>query len=123
MLEYVALCHLMHIKVVSHFAAIFQPCSEHDYKTKPKNNTTILIIPWRALEDPHEQPGGLHGDLLVEPLELEPDVDDVGLGLLSRLALERQLAGKQDIEKDTQAPDVRLGEGLTLLDDFGSLSV
>lgn len=67
---------------------------------------TSKLLPWRALEDPHKQPGGLHGHLLVEPLELEPDVDDVGLGLLSGLALERQLAGQKDVEKDTQAPDV-----------------
>lgn len=65
-----------------------------------------MDIPWRALEDPHEQSGGLHSDLLVQPLELEPDVDNVGLGLFSCLALERKLSCEEDIEKDTQAPDV-----------------
>ena len=55
--------------------------------------------PGCPLEDPHQQPRGLHGDLLVEPFELEVDVEDVGLGLLQGLALERQLAGQQNVEE------------------------
>jgi len=77
-------------------------------------------LPWCPLEDPHEEPGGLHGDLLVEPLELELDVEDVLFRFFgTRLSLEGKLAGKQDVEEDTQAPDVGLGEGLGLLQDLG----
>ena len=42
----------------------------------------------RPLEDPHEEPRGLHGDLLVEVLKLEPHVDDVVPRLLGALTLE-----------------------------------
>merc|ERR1719479_72782 len=72
------------------------------------------------LEDPHEQPGPLHGALLVEVLELEPHLEDVVLGLLGRLALEGQLAGHEDVEEDTEGPDVGLGVGLGLLNDLRS---
>ena len=44
----------------------------------------------RPLEDPHEEPRGLHGDLLVEVLELEPHVDDVVPRLLGALPLEEE---------------------------------
>ena len=54
------------------------------------------------LEDPHEQPRALHGALLVQILELELDIEDVVLGLLGGLALEGQLAGHEDVEKDTE---------------------
>merc|ERR1719211_986071 len=70
------------------------------------------------LEDPHEQPGALHGALLVEVLELEPHLEDVVLRLLGRLALEGQLAGHKDVEEDAEGPDVRLWVGLGLLDDL-----
>ncbi len=64
-------------------------------------------------------PGGLHGDLLVEPLELEPDAQDVVPGLLGAVAPEGQLAGQQHVQEHAQAPDVRLGEGLRLRQDLG----
>ena len=54
------------------------------------------------LEHPHEQPRALHGALLVQILELELDIEDVVLGLLGGLALEGQLAGHKDVEKDTE---------------------
>ena len=75
--------------------------------------------PWRPLEDPHEEPGGLHGDLLVEPLELEPHVDDVLPRLLRALPLEGQLAGQHHVQQHAQAPHVGLGVGLRVLDDLG----
>merc|ERR1719412_1047028 len=75
---------------------------------------------WGLLEDPHEQPGALHGALLVEVLELEPHLQDVVLRLLGRLALEGQLAGHEDVEEDTEGPDVGLGVGLGLLNDLRS---
>ena len=45
-------------------------------------------LPGCPLEDPHEQPGRLHRHLLVQPLELELDRQDVLLGLLGRLTLQ-----------------------------------
>ena len=78
------------------------------------------ILPRHPLEDPHEQPGGFHGGLLVQPLELESDAGDVVLGLLRVVALEGQLSGEQHVEEDAQAPNVGLGEGLGLFNDLGS---
>ena len=46
-------------------------------------------LPRGPLEDPHQQPGGLHGNLLVQPLELELDRQDVLLGLLGTLTLQK----------------------------------
>ena len=65
-----------------------------------------MSLPWSTLEDPHEQSGCLHGDFLVEILELESDVENVRFRLLLGLTLERKLSSQEDIEKDTQAPDV-----------------
>ena len=75
-------------------------------------------FPGGPLEDPHQQPGGLHRHLVVQPLELELDVEDVGLGLLGGLALEGQLAGQEDVEEDAEAPHVGLWESLGFLQDF-----
>ena len=46
-------------------------------------------FPWGPLEDPHEQSGGFHGHFVVQPLEFEFDIEDVGFSLFGRLALER----------------------------------
>merc|ERR1719384_324809 len=72
------------------------------------------------LEDPHQQPCALHCALLVQPLELELDTEDVVLGLLRGLTLEGKLTRHKDIEQDTKGPDIRLREGLRLLQDLGS---
>ena len=77
-----------------------------------------FLLPCSPLEDPHEKSGGLHGGLLVEPLELESDVGDVILGLVGAVALEGELAGQEDVEEHAQTPDVGLRESLSLLDDL-----
>ena len=75
-------------------------------------------LPWSPLEDPHQQPGGLHGHFIVQPLKFEFDIEDVGFGLFGGVALEGQLTGQKDVEENTQAPHVRLGESLRFLQNF-----
>ena len=75
-------------------------------------------FPGGPLEDPHQQPGGLHGHFIVQPLKFEFDIEDVGFGLFGAVALERQLTGQKDVEENTQAPHVRLGESLRFLQNF-----
>ncbi len=55
----------------------------------------------------------------MQPLEPEPDPQDVVPRLLRRLSPEGQLPREQDVQEDAQAPHVRLGEGLSLRQDLG----
>ena len=82
------------------------------------STSTLKSLPRRPLEYQHEHSCGLHGGLLVEPLKLESDAEDVVLGFLARLALEGKLTGEEDVEKDTQAPNVRLRECFGFLQNF-----
>ncbi len=91
-------------------------------QTKSKEHRVLVFsfLPGSALEDPHQQPRGLHGDLFVEELELELDVENIGLGLLRSFSLEGELSGEQNVQENSQTPDVTLGEGLGFVEDFGS---
>merc|ERR1719215_261687 len=68
---------------------------------------------WKSLEDPHKKSCTFHGALLVQPLKLELDIDNVVLCFLRGFTLEGQLARHQHIHKNTKRPDIRLRIGLS----------
>ena len=67
--------------------------------------------PGCTLEEHHQEPGGLVGDLFVEVLEAESHVERVLPRLVLRVSEEGRLAGQQEVGDGAQRPDVRLREG------------
>lgn len=79
-----------------------------------------LILRWRTLEDQHQEPGGLLGDLLEEIFKPVAHEGNVGTGFGFISSSERTRCRQEQVRQTANVPDVGLWIGGLAVQHFRS---